>query len=380
MSISKTGLDEAMNQLKEFKFYGKIGTHKDGLAPKSIYEALEASDNLRFRLHSPGGSVFDGLDMYTSARAKVEEGTNLEICIDGLAASMTFVFMLAADRRVAAKNAMFMIHGPSGRPTGTIAQVESGLESMRIARAQMKQIIVDRTGQSEEVVEGWLSRDTWFSAEQALQLGIIHEIKDSIFKREKVADSSTVSSVSSVFEAFTLTESKPDTTHKKIISMDGIFQALDLEANAPEEEVLAAINHLRASVTAAATDLAAKIKENQALQASLDKFKVEAAKQRAASLVDSKIDLNVIPKAQRETWLSLAATNFDSAKAALDAMSPIASLADSISSPDSVDLFDGLSLQALAEKHDQYWRSGELARFPESARKKLTDAKAAFSH
>jgi len=82
----------------------------------------------------------------------------------------------AKGKRAALPNTCIMLHHPSGVARGSASDVQNeGRELMRI-RSQINKKISDITGRPVEVVSEEIRRDKHFTAEQALEYGIIDKI------------------------------------------------------------------------------------------------------------------------------------------------------------------------------------------------------------
>lgn len=96
----------------------------------------------------------------------------------GLAASAASSILLAGEKghRYATPNATIMLHQPSGGAQGTSMDVDITIRQLTIAREKLFKFCADRTGQPIETIRTDLQRDKYFSAEEALEYGIIDVI------------------------------------------------------------------------------------------------------------------------------------------------------------------------------------------------------------
>jgi len=93
------------------KLYGTIWDG-DGEYIANELEKVDGNyDTFNIHLHTKGGSVFDG-DLIHNAITSMK--SNVNIYIDGLAASMGSIIMLAGNKIYAAKSAYIMTHAPRG--------------------------------------------------------------------------------------------------------------------------------------------------------------------------------------------------------------------------------------------------------------------------
>jgi ATP-dependent Clp protease protease subunit len=99
----------------------------------------------------------------------------------GLAASMGS-FLLAAGvkgKRFALPNSEIMIHQPLGGAQGQATEIEIAAKHILRTRDRLNRILVERTGQSMEVIERDTDRDFFMTADEAKEYGLVDEIMDT---------------------------------------------------------------------------------------------------------------------------------------------------------------------------------------------------------
>jgi ATP-dependent Clp protease, protease subunit len=140
-------------------------------------EAEDPEKDIQFYINSPGGAVSAGLMIYdTMQYIKPDVQT---ICV-GMAASMG-AFLLAAGakgKRFALPNAEVMIHQPLGGVQGQATDIRIAADHIMRTKERLNRILSETTGQDYEVIARDTERDNWFSAEQALEYGIIDLIME----------------------------------------------------------------------------------------------------------------------------------------------------------------------------------------------------------
>lgn len=145
------------------------------IAQMLFLESENPDKDIHFYINSPGGSVSAGLGIFDTMNfIKPNVST---ICI-GMAASMG-AFLLSAGtkgKRFALPNSRVMIHQPSGGAQGMASDIEIRAREILLLRAKLNQILSDNTGQPIERIEKDTDRDTFLSAEQSLDYGIIDQI------------------------------------------------------------------------------------------------------------------------------------------------------------------------------------------------------------
>jgi ATP-dependent Clp protease protease subunit len=72
-----------------------------------------------------------------------------------------------------------MIHQPSGGAQGMASDIEIRAREILILRAKLNQIMSENTGQPIERIEKDTDRDTFLSAEQSLEYGLVDQVLSS---------------------------------------------------------------------------------------------------------------------------------------------------------------------------------------------------------
>ena len=138
-------------------------------------EAENPKKEISMYINSPGGVVTSGMAIYDTMqyiRAPVAT-----LCI-GQAASMGSLLLAAGESgmRFALPNARIMVHQPSGGFQGQASDIERHAQEILNMRARLNKIYVEHTGQTLRKIEDALERDTFMTAEQAKDFGIVDEV------------------------------------------------------------------------------------------------------------------------------------------------------------------------------------------------------------
>ncbi|MGI4736123.1 MAG: ATP-dependent Clp protease proteolytic subunit [Janthinobacterium lividum] len=120
-----------------------------------------------------GGSTLAGIEIYNYA-----QGLNIPIRtrILSFAASMATILMLVGDVCEIDASASVMVHAPSMDTSGTARKIGTDLKALTDTQQSLRDIYVARTGQPVAVVEEWMSKDTFFTAAEALELGLVTKV------------------------------------------------------------------------------------------------------------------------------------------------------------------------------------------------------------
>lgn len=148
------------------------------LIRKLWYLEIKApGDPIVLMINSPGGEINAGFALWDQIKMISSPVTTI---VTGLAASMGSVLSLAAapKRRFATPNARFMIHQPliGGIVKGQATDLEIQAKEMLKIRGVLIDIYAKATGKDPKKIEKDIDRDTWLSAEEALEYGLIDKI------------------------------------------------------------------------------------------------------------------------------------------------------------------------------------------------------------
>lgn len=138
-------------------------------------ESENPNKDIALYINSPGGVVSSGLAMYDTMqyiRSPVST-----VCI-GQAASMGSLLLCAGakDKRYALPNSRVMVHQPSGGAQGQATDIEIQAREILKLRQRLNEIYVHHTGQPIDAIERKLERDSYMSAEEARDFGLVDHV------------------------------------------------------------------------------------------------------------------------------------------------------------------------------------------------------------
>lgn len=153
---------------------------KDAIRKLWYLEHTDPGKPILFVINSPGGSVDSGFAIWDQIMMITSPVTTL---VTGLAASMGSLLSLAAapGKRFATKNARIMIHQPliSGVIQGQATDLEIQAKEIIKTRKQIVDVYAKATGKNPELIEKTIDRDTWMSANEAKDFGLLDGIVTS---------------------------------------------------------------------------------------------------------------------------------------------------------------------------------------------------------
>jgi len=151
----------------------------DETAKKAIYKLwyLEYKDPgkpILFVINSPGGAVDSGFAIWDQMHMISSPIVTL---VTGLAASMGSLLSLAAapKQRFATPNARIMIHQPliSGFVQGQATDLDIHAQEILKTHETIVQTYAEATGKDPELIKKTIDRDTWMSAKEAKDFGLL---------------------------------------------------------------------------------------------------------------------------------------------------------------------------------------------------------------
>jgi len=175
-------IDEALLKARRIFFCDAVDmdSAKEAIRKLWYLELTDPGKPILLVINSPGGSVDAGFAIWDQVQMITSPVTTL---VTGLAASMGSIMSLCAapKKRFATPHARIMIHQPSimglirGQATDLAIQAEEILKT----RKGLVDIYVKATGKDAKAIEKALDRDRWFSAQEALDFGLLDGIVSS---------------------------------------------------------------------------------------------------------------------------------------------------------------------------------------------------------
>ena len=153
---------------------------------RNAYTAMEASGvkfnlssiempHIQVLLSTYGGNVYDGLSLYDAIK---NSKTDVDITCFGKIMSIGIVVLLSAKTRKAYRNTTFMIHELSSGVIGKLSDMEESIDEAK----RINRVLFDIIEKETKITHSWLKeiynkkKDWFFTAEEALEMGLITEI------------------------------------------------------------------------------------------------------------------------------------------------------------------------------------------------------------
>ena len=153
----------------DLMLYGDIGAW--GITANQFARDLKALGDvsqINLHIHSPGGDVFEGMAMYNLLKA---HPARIEGFVDGLAASMGSVILMACDTISMPENAMIMVHKPWGIQGGDAEDLRRYADLLDKVEDSLVMAYVAKTGKTADEIHALLKDETWMNGTEAVVAG-----------------------------------------------------------------------------------------------------------------------------------------------------------------------------------------------------------------
>lgn len=148
---------------------------EDSTCPADVQKVLDKfqdGDEIEVYINSPGGVIDVGSEIYTLLRSMKD---NVKIYITGEACSAASIAAMAAYCEMS-PTALMMVHCVSSGVRGNHNDMEHMAEVLRTADKALCTAYIAKTGMTEAEVLEMMENETWMTAEQAKEKGLIDNI------------------------------------------------------------------------------------------------------------------------------------------------------------------------------------------------------------
>ena len=146
-------------------------------SPKAVRDALDKAGggHVVVTINSGGGDVRAGQEIYTLLR---EYPGSVQISIQSMAASAAAIIAMARVSEMSPV-AQLMIHNVSSSARGDYRDMEHAAQVLRNSNQALAAALVEKTGKTEAEVLALMDRETWYTAQQAVEAGFVDRIAET---------------------------------------------------------------------------------------------------------------------------------------------------------------------------------------------------------
>ena len=146
----------------------------DEVTPGLFREELQSCEgDITVWINSPGGDVFAAAQIYNML---MEYPGNVDVRIDGIAASAASVIAMAGNKVSMSPVAMMMIHNPMTVAMGDKKVMQQAIDMLDEIKESIINAYELKTGQSRTKIAHMMDAETWFNAKKAVELGFADDI------------------------------------------------------------------------------------------------------------------------------------------------------------------------------------------------------------
>ena len=149
-----------------------------GINAEEFVKSLNAltDSTIHIRFNSPGGSVFDGMAIYNAIK---QHKSTIIAHVDGLAASIASVILMAADDVRMGDGAFIMIHEPWSMVVGDAEDMRKEADLLDKVHDVIIDTYVDKCKKKKtrNDISDMMAAETWMTAKEAIDFGFCDSIE-----------------------------------------------------------------------------------------------------------------------------------------------------------------------------------------------------------
>lgn len=179
VSASTDGATDQVGNVATLRIYGPIDSWGGwfGISAKDVASAIDDLPDdiseLRVRINSPGGEVWEGLAILNMLRAHKARAIAV---VDGLAASAASLIATGCDETVMSPGTQMMIHDPSGFAYGPQAVMLKAARFLGSCGDATASIYTESAGGTDAAWRALMIEETWYTAQEAVDAGLADSV------------------------------------------------------------------------------------------------------------------------------------------------------------------------------------------------------------
>ena len=141
-------------------------------------DAQDSTKDIYLYINSPGGVVTSGMAIYDTMNFIKSD---VQTIVIGMAASMASVLVSSGTKgkRFGLPHSQVLIHQPSGGAQGQQTEIEIAAAEILKTRKMLNGILAKNSGQSLEQIQHDTERDHYFTAQEAVDYGLLDGVMEN---------------------------------------------------------------------------------------------------------------------------------------------------------------------------------------------------------
>lgn len=144
-------------------------------------EAIPEAETIELHINSNGGSVKEGVAIYTQLKQKANKKIGY---VDGVAYSVAFLILQACDERIMGLGTSALIHNMWMSVAGNAKELRKAADDLDVLMESNRQVFLERSNLEEQRLIEMMDAETFLTPDQCLEYGLIDKI-DSYQADEK---------------------------------------------------------------------------------------------------------------------------------------------------------------------------------------------------
>lgn len=155
---------------------GEGGYFYDATSASNVRKALKdvKAKTVRIKLNSPGGDVFNGLEIYNYLK---DLDAHVVVEVTALAASAASIIAMGADEIIMRTGSNMMIHNASTFAYGNKEDLLKAHDALSTIDSSIIDVYKAKTGLDDTEIKELLDNETWFTAQEAVEKGFADSVE-----------------------------------------------------------------------------------------------------------------------------------------------------------------------------------------------------------
>ena len=136
-------------------------------------EAIPDTDTIELHINSNGGSVKEGVAIYTQLKQKSCKKVGY---VDGVAYSVAFLILQACDERIMGLGTSTLIHNMWMSVDGNAKELRKAADDLDVLMESNRKIFMERSNLEEQQLIDMMEAETFLTPDQCLEYGLIDKV------------------------------------------------------------------------------------------------------------------------------------------------------------------------------------------------------------